>query len=109
MGERSDNLPAAGLAADLRGFGPVGIFAILLVLSGNLLFSPFSAILVLAWAYASRTPWRAIGFARPRNLLISAIVGVIFGSAFKLIMKMLVMPLLGAPPVNQAYHYLAGN
>jgi membrane protease YdiL (CAAX protease family) len=24
-------------------------------------------------------------------------------------MKAIVMPLLGAPPINQAYHYLAGN
>ena len=27
----------------------------------------------------------------------------------KFLMKALVMPLLGAPAVNQAYHYLAGN
>ena len=30
-------------------------------------------------------------------------------SAFKLLMKALVMPLLGAPPINQAYQYLTGN
>src|SRR4051812_14865219 len=28
---------------------------------------------------------------------------------FKLAMKSLVMPLFGAPPVNAAYHHLAGN
>src|SRR5688572_25587302 len=32
-----------------------------------------------------------------------------FGSAFKLLMKAIVMPLLGADPINQAYHYLVGN
>src|SRR6185503_19805680 len=31
------------------------------------------------------------------------------GVAFKLAMKSLVMPLLGADPINHAYHYLAGN
>jgi hypothetical protein len=37
------------------------------------------------------------------------VLGVAFGSALKLLMKAVVMPLLGADPINQAYHYLAGN
>lgn len=36
-------------------------------------------------------------------------IGVAFGIAFKLLMKAVVMPLLGADPINQAYHYLGGN
>ena len=36
-------------------------------------------------------------------------IGFVFGAVFKLAMKALVMPLFGAPPINQAYHYLAGN
>ena len=36
-------------------------------------------------------------------------MGVAFGIAFKFLMKAIVMPLLGADPINQAYHYLAGN
>ncbi|MGZ8830872.1 MAG: CPBP family intramembrane glutamic endopeptidase, partial [Thermoanaerobaculia bacterium] len=32
-----------------------------------------------------------------------------FGIAFKFLMKMIVMPLLGADPINQPFHYLAGN
>jgi hypothetical protein len=35
--------------------------------------------------------------------------GVLFGAAFKLAMKSVVMPLFGAPPVNATFHYLAGN
>jgi membrane protease YdiL (CAAX protease family) len=35
--------------------------------------------------------------------------GVAFGVAFKLLLKAVVMPLLGAAPINQRYHYLAGN
>ena len=35
--------------------------------------------------------------------------GVVFGIAFKFLMKAIVMPLLGADPINQAFHYLAGN
>jgi hypothetical protein len=34
---------------------------------------------------------------------------VTLGIALKLLMKSIVMPLLGAEPVNRAYHYLAGN
>ncbi len=34
---------------------------------------------------------------------------MLIGAALKLAMKALVMPLLGADPVNHAYHYLAHN
>lgn len=36
-------------------------------------------------------------------------IGVVFGAVFKLMMKSVVMPLLGADPINHAYHYLVGN
>ncbi len=70
---------------------------------------PLSALLVLAWVQASETPWAAIGFVRPRSWLRSVAIGLLFGALFKLVMKALVMPLLGAPAVNAPYHYIAGN
>lgn len=97
------------IAARLRGFGPVGILAIVIILAGNLLVTPLSAILVLVWARLSRTPWREIGFVRPKSWVGSVAIGIGFGAAFKLLMKAVVMPLLGAPPINEAFHYLAGN
>ena len=97
------------VAAALRGFGPLGIFAILLILSGNFLFSPLSAVFALVWVWLSRTPWHALGFVRPKNWIGSLAIGIAFGCVFKLLMKAIVMPLLGADPINQAYHYLAGN
>ncbi len=96
-------------AADLRGFGPLGILATLVILAGNLVAAPLSAVLVLLWVWRSRTPWREIGFVRPRSWALTAVAGISLGVAFKFLMKAIVMPLLGAPPVNQAYHYLAGN
>lgn len=96
-------------AAELRGFGIVGIAAILVILSGNFLLAPLSAILVLVWAQASNTPWRALGFVRPRSWVVEAALGILLGVALKLVMKAVILPLLGAPPVNQAYHYLAHN
>jgi len=96
-------------AAELRGFGPVGILAILVILAGNMVVLPLSALLVLVWAWRSRTPWREIGYVRPRSWIRSLAIGVVFGIAFKLLMKAIVMPLLGADPINQAFHYLAGN
>jgi hypothetical protein len=66
-------------------------------------------LLVLAWARRSRTPWREIGYVRPKSWTLSLVVGVALGSLFKFLMKSVVMPLLGADPINQAYHYLAGN
>jgi hypothetical protein len=93
------------LAERLRGLGPLGVVAMLVVLAGDGLVAPLSAVLVLAWARLSRTPWREIGYVRPASWLGGAAVGVAFGGALDLLMKSVVMPLLGAPPINQAYHY----
>jgi membrane protease YdiL (CAAX protease family) len=95
--------------AALRGFGPIGILAIVVIAAGNFLFLPLSALLVLAWARLSETPWREIGYMRPKSWVATIAIGIVFGVAFKLLMKALVMPLLGADPINQAYHYLVGN
>src|SRR3989440_5156457 len=96
------------IAASLRGFGPVGLLAILVIVLTSVA-KPLSAILVLVWAWRSHTPWREIGYVRPKSWLGSLAVGIVFGCAFKLLMKVIVMPLLGAPAINPAYHYLAGN
>jgi membrane protease YdiL (CAAX protease family) len=97
------------LAAQLRGFGPLGILAILIILSGNRLIAPLSAILVLIWVKLSGTPWHEIGYVRPRSWVRSFAVGIGFGVALKFAMKAIVMPLFGAPPINWAYHFVAGN
>jgi len=105
-------VPASGdpLAAGLRGFGLLGILAMLvIVLVGNYPVAPLSAVLVLVWVRLSRTPWREIGYVRPRSWPRTLAVGIAFGIAFKVFMKMIVMPLLGADPINHAFHYLAGN
>ena len=97
------------LAAPLRGFGPLGLLAMVVILAGNLLVPPLSAVLVLLWAQRSGTPWREIGFVRPRSWMAGLAIGLVFGCALKLVMKAIVMPLLGADPINQAYHFLVGN
>jgi len=93
----------------LRGFGPVGILSILVIFSGSILGPPLIAVLVLVWAKWSETPWSEIGYVRPRSWLGSTLGGAALGIALKLLMKAVVMPLLGADPINQAYHYVAGN
>lgn len=93
----------------LRGFGPIGLLAILTILAGNFLFVPLSALLVLAWAWRSGTPWHELGFVLPVNWPRTIAIGLALGIALKLVMKAIVMPLLGAPPLNPAYHYLVGN
>lgn len=98
-----------GFARKLRGFGPLGIFAILVILAGNALVPPMSAVLALVWARQSRTPWRELGYNRPTNWIATVLGGVVFGIVLKLVLKAAVMPLLGAPDINRAYHYLAGN
>jgi uncharacterized protein len=71
--------------------------------------TPLSAVLVLIWTKISNTPWREIGYVRPRSWPRTIAIGIFFGVALKFAMKALVMPLLGAPPVNWAYHFVTGN
>lgn len=97
------------VAAQLRGFGPLGIVAILIILAGNLVIASLSAIFALIWAWLSRTPWRNLGFVRPGSWTRTIAIGIVFGLALKFAMKSIVMPLLGAPPVNGPFHFLAHN
>ena len=102
-------------ATELRGFGLPGILAMLIIiLTGNIVLRnmivlPIGAILVLLWVRLSHTAWREIGYVKPQSWIVTVIAGIFFGVAFKFLMKAIVMPLLGADPVNNAYHFLAGN
>ena len=96
------------VAARLRGFGPLGLLAIVVIFAAQIL-APLGAVLVLVWARMSHTPWRKIGYVRPQSWVVSTTVGLIVGAFFKVIMKALVMPLLGADPINHSYHFLVGN
>src|SRR4029077_16728512 len=100
--------PDDPVAAHLRGFGPLGLLAILIIVLSSVV-KPLSGLLVLLWAWRSHTPWREIGYVRPRSWIGSLAVGVVFGCVFKLLRKAIVMPLLGAPEINSAYHYVIGN
>jgi membrane protease YdiL (CAAX protease family) len=101
--------PDDELAARLRGFGPIGLLAIVVVLAGNGIVPPLSAVLALVWVHWSRTPWREIGYVRPSNWTRTIVVGIAFGVVLKFALKAIVMPMLGADPVNQAYRHLTGN
>ncbi|HSP14890.1 MAG TPA: CPBP family intramembrane glutamic endopeptidase [Thermoanaerobaculia bacterium] len=68
-----------------------------------------AALLVLLWARLTRKPWSELGLAPPRNWLATVALGVTFGAAFKIVMKAVVMPLVGADPINHTYAFLAGN
>ena len=115
----SATTPNGPIASQLRGFGPLGLIAILaILLTGNVavgraggapVFLPVGASLVLVWRWMSRTPWRELGYLRPKSWIGSLTVGILFGVVFKFLMKAIVMPILGAPPINQAFHFLAGN
>ena len=102
------------LAAELRGFGPAGLFAMgTILLTGTVIVKnvaiPLGALLVLVWVKLSRTEWEAIGYKTPDNWLRTVLTGFLFGLSFKLLTKSVIMPLLGATPVNPIYHHLAGN
>src|SRR5262249_7856273 len=68
-----------------------------------------AALLAVVWVYLSRTPWHEIGYVREKNWGASIAIGVAFGAAFKLVMKVIVMPLLGAPAVIQTFQGFVHN
>lgn len=96
-------------AAALRGYGPQGTLAFVVILLGALAGGLVAGALVLAWAWLSRTSPRALGLAAPRHVAGTMLVGLVAGAALKLFSKAIVMPLLGAPAINATYHWLVGN
>lgn len=102
-------------STSLRGWGIVGIlFTITVVLIGNvtlanMIMLPVGAVLVLIWVEITETPWREIGYVKPKSWIAVVVIGLILGITFKFLMKAIVMPLFGADPVNNSYHFLAGN
>lgn len=112
-GDRARARTDDGFAAPLREVGPVGLIAaVLIVLPGGITLPgfwtiPISGLLVLAWSAVSRTPLSALGLAWDRRTPLLIVLAVAFGAGLKVAMKALVMPLLGADPVNHAYHVLA--
>lgn len=97
------------LARKLRGSGPLGVLAFVIIAAFGPVLEPLGTVLVLAWVRASGTSFGALGFVRPRSLGRTTITGIVFGCGLKLFLKAIVMPLLGADPINRTYHDLAGN
>ena len=50
-----------------------------------------------------------LGYVSPRSWIGSVAIGLAFGVAFKLLTKVVVMPMIGADPINASYQYLVGN
>jgi uncharacterized protein len=96
-------------SAALRGLGITGVIATVLIGLAGPVLEPLGAVLTLGWARWSRTPLRDLGLVRPRNIVVTVLTAAACGVLFKLAMKSVVMPLLGAPPVNPAYHWLQGD
>jgi len=97
-----------GFRASLKRFSMAGTIAFLLIFAASLVFMPIAAVLILIWAWLSRS-WREIGFVRPRSWIGGLVVGIALGLGLKLLMKAVVLPLLGAPAENPVFHYLVGN
>lgn len=92
--------------ARLRGVGPLGILFMVLVLGVGNLIGP---VLVLLWARVSRTPWKALGFVRPKRWLRDVVIALLSGVTYKIFLKAVVLPPLGVPPLNRTYSFLVGN
>jgi len=96
-------------AQRLRQFGPLGLVAMLAIFASSVLGFIVTAILVFAWARHSNTPLRALGFKTPSHPAATLLAGFALGVTLKLGLKSIAMPLLGAPAINQTYHYVTGN
>jgi membrane protease YdiL (CAAX protease family) len=89
-----------GFAAGLRGFGALGIIAIVLILAGVMVSPLVAGALILVWVWLSKTSWREVGIVRPGNWVATIVLAILFGVALKVLMKAVVMPYFGAPAVN---------
>ena len=54
-------------------------------------------------------PWCEIGYVRPQRWIASLIVGIAIGVALQNSSLKMIACRYWADPINQAYHYLAGN
>ena len=93
----------------MRGFGPIGVLVFIVIAALGPVLEPLGTVLVFAWVRASHVPWREVGFVGPKSWVRATIFGIVIGGGLKVVLKALVMPLMGADPINQTYHYLAGN
>ncbi|MBI1328718.1 MAG: CPBP family intramembrane metalloprotease [Alphaproteobacteria bacterium] len=107
--EHIESSTSPGFRDRLRGFGPLGLLAIVLVLLGVGVTPPIGALIVVLWVWLSKMPWRDIGYVKPKSWIATIVLGIAFGVALKIAMKAVVMPLLGAPPSNAAFHEIAAN
>src|SRR5262245_193640 len=94
--------PSQDFPARLRGFGPVGVLAMAVICASVLVSPLISGVLVVVWALWSHTPWRELGYTRPKSWPLAITASAAGGVLFKLAMKSLVLPLLGADPINRA-------
>ena len=97
------------IADSLRGWGFPGILMFLVILALGALFTPAAVILVLLWVWLSRTPWRDLGFVRPKSWAQLIALAVVLGIVEKFVMKAVVLPLLGAPALNPIFQDLPGH
>jgi membrane protease YdiL (CAAX protease family) len=110
---QTEVMEAAGLrgrlAAQLRRWDGLGGLAFIVIAASLWIATPLAAALVLLWAWLSHTPFKAIGLVRPGSWTQGLAAGVALGLFEKFLLKAVILPLLGAPAVNEAYHFLAGN
>ncbi len=93
------------IAAALRGFGPTGALVFTAVIAAaTFVETPIAALIVIVWALASRTKFRELGLVKPAKWVAVIAGGLIAGVVLKLAMKAVLMPLLGAPAINTAFH-----
>jgi membrane protease YdiL (CAAX protease family) len=107
--QNPDAAPVRMTEAALRGFGPLGVLALVLIFASSAAGFIVAAALVLVWARLSNTPLTDLGFTTPNSWVATIAAGVAFGVILKLLLKAVVMPLIGAPAVNTTYQYLVGN
>jgi len=96
------------LASESRGFGPVGLLSMGIVVAACML-PVLRDVVPLLWVWWSRTPWSDIGFVRPKSWLRVVAGGIMFGVILKLFTKAVFLPLVGADPINRSYQFLVGN
>ena len=87
--------------------GSIIVFVLIMIVSGIV---PIIGVLIFfIWIWVSGLPLNQFGFTKPKSWVRTVIIGLMLGIILKLQFKAVVMPLMGAEPVNANFQFLEGN
>lgn len=84
--------------------GDIIVFVIIVLIS--MVLPPLGALLVFLAYKVKGLSYKTPGLYKPKSVFNTLLVGIALGVVLKLLFKIVIMPMLGAPPVSAAFGFL---